>query len=168
MKLDDIKQGLNSAWESVSGNLNRLLDSATGALTRFKPESNNALPEARQVDDPYFQTSSNWGLLAGNVFEDEQTIVVRLEIPGMEKENFEISVNGDLLYVSGEKRFEQEHTEGRYRTFQCAYGAFRRSVRLPAPVLAESAQASYRNGILRIALPKVTPAKPNVIHVTID
>jgi len=78
----------------------------------------------------------------------------------MEKEDFAIEVRDGALVVRGEKRFERESTEGRWRVLQCAYGSFSRVVPLPLPVLADKAAASYRNGVLKIELPKAAPGEP--------
>jgi HSP20 family protein len=77
-------------------------------------------------------------------------------------------VVGDALVVRGEKRFEREESEGRWRVLQCAYGSFRRVVPLPAPVLADRAKASYRNGVLKIELPKAAPGKPQTLAIKVD
>ena len=79
-----------------------------------------------------------------------------------------IEIGGDTLQVRGEKRFERESTEGRWRVLQCAYGSFQRSVPLPAPVRGEEASASYRDGVLRIDLPKREPGRPGSVHVKVD
>jgi HSP20 family protein len=86
----------------------------------------------------------------------------------MDKQDIDIEVSGDNLVISGEKRFEEESTEGRWRVMQCAYGAFRRVVPLPVPVLAEKANATYKNGVLKLKLPKATPGKPNSVTVKVD
>jgi len=99
-------------------------------------------------------------MLGGDAFEDDERVVVRLEAPGMERDDFDVQVVGDALVVRGEKKFERESTEGRWRVLQCAYGSFHRSVPLPAAVRADAAQASYRNGVLRVELPKREPAAP--------
>ena len=71
--------------------------------------------------------------------------------------------------MGGEKRFERETSEGsgegRWRVLQCAYGSFQRSVRLPAPVKSEEARATYRDGVLRIELPKAEASKPRAVEV---
>lgn len=172
MKLEDIKQGINtvidSVTESVADGWHRVRESATSALTRFNPGDKNDLPVAGDVDDHFYIPSASWSMIAGNVFEDENKVVVRLEIPGMDKDKFSIEVRGTTLQVAGEKRFEREVSEGRYRSFQCAYGSFRRNVALPAPVIADKASASYRDGILRVELPKEQPTKPRRIDVHIN
>jgi HSP20 family protein len=86
----------------------------------------------------------------------------------MNKEDLDIEVQDDALVVRGEKRFERENTDGRYRVMQCAYGNFRRVVPLPVPVLSDRAKAGYRNGVLRVELPKVEVEKPGGIKVRVD
>jgi HSP20 family protein len=107
-------------------------------------------------------------MLGGDVFEDDQRVVVRVELPGMDKDDIDISVQDDALVVRGEKRFEREQGAGRYRVLQCAYGSFRRTFALHAPVDADRAQASYRNGVLRIELPKAAPAAPRRSSVKVE
>lgn len=171
MKLDELKDGLNSAWNTVTEGETegwQRLRKSVGAITHFKSGEDSNLPASKDVDDEAYWPRTTWAMLAGNVFEDDTKIVVRLEIPGMQKDNFTVEVQNGALIVSGEKRFEREQTEGRYRSFQCAYGAFRRSVQLPAAVIADQAQASYKDGIVKIELPKETPAKPRMIEVKIE
>ena len=101
-----------------------------------------------------------WAMIGGDVFEDDRRVMVRLEVPGMERKDFHIEVLDDTLTVRGEKRFERESTEGRWRMLQCAYGSFQRTFALPAAVQADAAKASYRNGVLRIELRKLKPQAP--------
>ena len=104
----------------------------------------------------------------GDMFEDERRLVVRLEVPDMDKDEFNIEVLDEALVVSGEKRFERERTEGRYRMLQCAYGSFRRVVPLPMPVVADRSKASYEQGVLKIELTKATGDKPNVQTIKVN
>ena len=173
MKADDFRHGLESGLEalreSVADGWARLRRSAVGALTRFRPNAESQLPEAAEIDDAGFATGSSWAMLGGDVFEDTQRIVVRLEAPGLDKPDFDVQVRGDTLIVRGEKRFEREHTEGegRWRVLQCAYGSFERQVPLPAAVRGEQAKASYRNGVLRVELPKADPQAPRSVKVKV-
>ena len=160
MRLDTVKNGVESLWGHLAEGWRHLMRSAAGALTRFRPTRDAGLPAAAEVDDAAYLPDLSWAMLGGDVFEDERRVVVRLEVPGMEKSDFDIAVADDVLRVSGEKRFERETGEGRWRVVQCAYGSFQRTVPLPAPVIAEQAKATYRNGVLRIELPKARPGKP--------
>jgi HSP20 family protein len=160
MTLENLKQSVSHAWDAMADGWRRLRESAADALTAFRPGKSDTLPAAGMVDDAHYYPAAGWGMLAGNVFEDEKNVIVRLEIPGMEKSDFDIEVQKNMLTVSGEKRFEHESGDGRYRRFECAFGAFRRSLPLPAAVETDKAMASYRNGILRIVLPKQMQARP--------
>ena len=86
----------------------------------------------------------------------------------MEKDDIAIEVTDEALRISGEKRFERETTDGRWRVMQCAYGSFHRLVPLPVPVKADAARAAYKNGVLRVELPKLSPGKPQAVKITVD
>jgi HSP20 family protein len=167
MKIDDIRQGFGSLWDSVADGWDRLRQGAAGALTRFRPGEKSELPERADIDDAPFLPGPSWAMLGGDVFEDDRRIVVRLEAPGMEREDFDLHVSGDTLVVRGEKKFERESSQGRWRLLQCAYGAFHRSVPLPAAVRADEARASYRNGVLRVELPKRETRAPVARRITV-
>lgn len=168
MKVDELKQGLSSFWETVGQGWQHLRQSASNALTRFKPHGKTDLPAKTEVDDMFFIPSGTWSMLGGNVFEDDNRVVVQLEVPGLEKENLDIEVLGTTLTVHGEKAFERETTQGRYRVLQCAYGSFQRSVSLPAEVIADQTRATYKNGVLRIELPKAHAGAPRRHTVKVD
>lgn len=167
MKLETLKEGFGSLWETVAEGWRHLRQSAAGALTRFRPGADAQLPDKSLVDDDFYLPSRGWAMLSGDVFEDEQRLVVRLEVPGMTKEDITIEIQDDALIVSGEKRFERESTEGRWRVMQCAYGSFRRVVPLPASVLADQAKAGYSHGVLRVELPKAAPGKPKSVTIRV-
>lgn len=168
MKFDTLKENLGSFWDNVAEGWRHLWQSAAGALTRFRPGEKTNLPAPAVVDDAAWLPSLGWAMLGGDVFEDDRRLVVRLEVPGMDKQDIEIAIQNDALVVKGEKRFEQESTEGRWRVMQCAYGSFRRVVPLPVPVKAEEAHARYKNGVLRVELPKVEPGKPESVTISVE
>ena len=168
MKLEEIKQGFTSFWDSVAEGWHRLRESAASAMTRFRAGEDTNLPVKGEVDDAFYQPSQGWSMLGGDVFEDDKRVVVRLEVPGMDKKDLDIEVQNDVLVVRGEKRFERESSEGRYRVLQCAYGSFLRAVPLPAPVLTDKAKATYKNGVLRIELPKITEGRPRKMTIKIS
>jgi HSP20 family protein len=86
----------------------------------------------------------------------------------MDKQDIGIELVDDALVVSGEKRFRREDTQGRWRVLQCAYGSFRRVVPLPASVRADQAKASYKDGVLRVDLPKAEPGRPKPVTISVD
>ncbi len=163
---EELKQDMEDIWESATEGWRRLRHQASGALTRFKPgaKSTGAVDIRNDFDLP----SPNWALLAGDVFEDSNKIMVRLEVPGMEKSDFDIEVRDDVLIVRGEKHFESESGDGRYRVLQCAYGSFSRTIPLPAAIIADPGNASYHNGILKIELTKAEPTKTRETHIKVS
>jgi HSP20 family protein len=168
MRIDDIRQGFGTLRETVAEGWERLRRSASGALARFRPGTPDSLPAPRELDDETFGRGALWAMIGGDVFEDDRQVLVRLEAPGMEKEDFQLDVQGDALRVRGEKRFQRESSDGRWRVVQCAYGSFERHVPLPAPVEPDGARASYRNGVLRVELPKRAPGRPQSHRIAVQ
>jgi HSP20 family protein len=167
MKLGSLKE-ISSLWDNVADGWRQLWESARGALTRFRPGEKTNLPAATEVEDESFLPAFGWAMLGGEVFEDDDRVVVRLEAPGMDKSDLDIQVGDDSLVVSGEKRFERESTAGRWHTLQCAYGSFRRVIPLPAAVRSEEARASYQNGVLRVELPKLEPGRRKSLSIPVE
>lgn len=165
---EQLKQGADQAWESLAEGWRDLSARASGALTRFRPA-----PAPGPVTSPYKAAPPDqgplpfggWALMASDVFDDDDKVVVRLEAPGMRREDFNIELQGDTLTVWGEKRFDREVSRGRYSITQCAYGSFRRDVALPVAVMADKTKATYRDGVLRIELPKSDHARARRIAV---
>jgi len=167
-RAEGIRQGVTSLWDSVADGWQRMRKFAAGALTRFRAGEQADVPAKSEVDDDFYLPSHGWSMLGGDVFEDDRRLVVRLEIPGMSKDEFDVEVLDDALVVCGEKRFERESTEGRYRLLQCAYGSFRRVVPLPVPVLPDHSKASYRDGVLKIELAKAKAGQPRLHTIKVN
>lgn len=160
----ELRQGLSEGWKSVADGWSHLLRRASTALTPYR----GARGAVQAEDDDFFPLGSpGWALLAGEVFENRNKVVVRIEAPGMEAKDFQLDVLDDRLTVRGNKRFSRESGDGRYRVFECAYGSFERTVALPAPVDAERARATYRHGVLRIELPKRDARAPRLVKVRV-
>jgi len=156
-------EGLERAWDSVSDGWRQLRQRATRALTRFKPLNREG--ELETAEEVFLQRSSRWGLLAADVSEGDKEVNVRLEAPGLEADNFDIHVVGNVLVVRGEKQVRHANTEGRFHVMECAYGSFERAVPLPVDVDENAAKASYRRGVLHIKLPKKAAAAGRRIEV---
>ncbi|MCU6433543.1 Hsp20/alpha crystallin family protein [Undibacterium sp. Jales W-56] len=165
---EQLKQGADQAWESLAEGWRELSARASGALTRFWPApssgpvSHSDTPPPRNEDPLPF---GGWAFMASDVFDDDDKVIVRIEAPGMRREDFNIELQGNTLTVWGEKRSDREVSRGRYSVVQCAYGSFRRDVALPAPVKAEETKANYRDGVLRVELPKADGAR--AIHIAV-
>ena len=150
--LNEIREGLNEAWDTVVDGWQKLYRRAAGALTRYTPGKKSA--SSAEHSQELAVRSSGWGVLAAEVYDDEDKILVRLEAPGMEKGDFDLEISDDYLVVRGEKHIERERTEGRYHVTECAYGRFERAIPLPDEVETGKAKASYESGVLRVELPK--------------
>ncbi len=165
---EQLKQGADQAWESLSEGWRELSARASGALTRFRHPSTAATTgtdEPPSGDKAELPRMGSWAFMAADVFDDDDKVIVRIESPGMRREDFNVESDGDVLTVWGDKRFERESGQGRYRVVQCAYGSFRRQVVLPAPVKVDQTKATYRDGVLRIELPKMEGTRGRRIPV---
>ncbi len=100
-----------------------------------------------------------------DVAEEDEAIVVRAEVPGCKADDIEISVHGNVLTISGEKKFEEEKKEKGYYHMESSYGSFRRELNLPAEVDANKIDAVCKDGVLSITLPKAAVAKAIKVKV---
>ncbi|MBS4015394.1 MAG: Hsp20/alpha crystallin family protein, partial [Candidatus Latescibacteria bacterium] len=95
-------------------------------------------------------------------------IIVRAEVPGVDKKNMTISISEDELTIKGEVKREHEVTEKDYYHCERTYGSFSRTIVLPTTVDKDKSKASYKDGILEITLPKTETAKPKEIKLAIE
>ena len=102
---------------------------------------------------------------AVDVAETGDKITVKAEIPGMEAKDIEISMVGDTLTIKGEKKVEREEKEENYHMIERSYGSFSRVMKLPVAVDADKVEATYKNGVLTVALPKKEEVKPKAIEI---
>ena len=102
---------------------------------------------------------------AVDVYEDTQKLVLKLEVPGIAKDDLDIRVEGRTLTVKGERKFEAEEKEQNYHRIERRYGTFVRSFTLPATVDTEDVQAVSQDGVLSITLAKKAESKPKQIAV---
>lgn len=101
-----------------------------------------------------------------DVYEDEQSLILKLEVPGVNEGDINVSVENDTLTVQGERKFEKEEKEENFHRIERRYGSFVRTFKLPNTVDAEKVEASYDKGILKITLAKRAEAKPRQIKVS--
>jgi HSP20 family protein len=100
-----------------------------------------------------------------NLTETNNKLVVKTELPGVDPKNVDISVSGDMLSITGEKKEEKEEQDEHYYLMESSYGSFSRSVRLPVEVNEDKIKANYKDGILKITLPKAKEAKKKSIKI---
>ena len=103
-----------------------------------------------------------------DIFENKDQIVIEAELPGMNREDFDLSVENNVLTLYGERRFEKKDEGDNYHRVERSYGSFSRSFTLPQTVSAEGANAEFRNGVLRVSLPKREEVKARKIQIKGD
>lgn len=116
------------------------------------------------------EREGNWGSdaegqLTIDVYQTENEIVIKSTIAGVKPEDLDVSINNDMVTIKGERKNEEEVMGENYYYQECYWGQFSRSVVLPVDVLAEKAEASLKNGILTIRLPKTDTTKAKRIQV---
>jgi HSP20 family protein len=102
-----------------------------------------------------------------DVTEDKDSVVVKAEMPGLNKDDVKISVQDSILTLKGEKKQEKEEKETDYHRIERSYGSFCRSFQLPTTVRADKIKANYKDGVLSIILPKTEEVKPKEIPIGI-
>ena len=105
---------------------------------------------------------------AVDVYEDEKKVVLKLEVPGIDEKDLDISVENHTLTVKGERKFEKEEKEENFHRIERRYGSFYRAFTLPTTVDTESVAASYDAGVLKLELTKKPEAQPKQIKVNVD
>ena len=107
-----------------------------------------------------------WGWSpAVDLYEDDSKYVVKAELPGVEKENIQINLTGRVLSLRGERGDDKEIKEEKVYRRECSYGRFERTFTLPAEVDPDSIKADYKDGVLKIEIPKPEEQKPKQISV---
>jgi len=100
-----------------------------------------------------------------DIYENKDQIVLEAELPGMSREDFDLSVENNIITLRGERHFEKKDDTDNYHRVERAYGSFTRSFTLPNTVSGEGAIADYRNGVLRVVLPKKEETKARRIEI---
>lgn len=103
-----------------------------------------------------------------DVSETKSDLVIKAELPGMDPKDIDISMNNGFLTIKGEKKHEREEKDENYHLVERSYGSFTRSVRLPREVQSDKITASFKNGVLRVTLPKSEEAKKKEIKIKVE
>src|SRR5688572_3581521 len=101
-----------------------------------------------------------------DIFEDKDKLILEAELPGMSRDDFEISVENNIITLRGERRFEKKTEGDNYHRVERSYGSFTRSFTLPQTVTADGANADFENGVLRVSLPKREETKARRIEIS--
>jgi len=140
---------------------------AFGRLTDLRDEID------RLFESPLTEMARSARLFSGwnpalDLYEDKDSLVVKVELPGMKREDIDVSLHEGSLSISGERKSEEKHQEADVYRTERFFGRFQRTVTLPAPVAADKVKAAYKDGILTITLPKTEEAKPKRIDVNVN
>ncbi|MCK4391183.1 MAG: Hsp20/alpha crystallin family protein [Desulfobacterales bacterium] len=103
-----------------------------------------------------------------DISETKENLVAKVELPGLEAKDIDISISGDVLTVRGEKKREKEKKEEHYHYRERYSGSFQRSFRLPVGVQGDKVDATFKNGVLKITLPKAEEAKKKEIEIKVE
>ncbi|MBF0456079.1 MAG: Hsp20/alpha crystallin family protein [Magnetococcales bacterium] len=103
-----------------------------------------------------------------DIREDENHIVVKADLPGMEQKDIHVNVDNGMLTISGERKFDDEARKESYHRVERAYGRFSRTFQLPNTTDMGKIEATYKNGVLQVTLPKLEEAKPRSIQVNVQ
>jgi HSP20 family protein len=128
-------------------------------LLAIQDEMNQVFGRARQG-----QGGRVWAP-ALDISERKDAYVVTVEVPGVKADDLDITLEDGLLTIQGERQFAHDSSEQQFHRVERRYGAFRRSITLPAHVMADGIQASADNGVLQILVPKMEEATPKRIQV---
>lgn len=140
------------------------------AVTRFDPFRD--ITTLRDEMNRLFNRTVGEGVSSGSawtpavdIFDTDQAIVLRAELPGLTPEDIDIEIDDNVLTLKGERRFEETVQEGRYYRLERAYGHFQRNITLPQGVKADEISASFDNGVLSVRVPKADEVRPRKIAV---
>jgi HSP20 family protein len=127
----------------------------------------------RLFEEPLAELARTSNLFSGwtpaiDMHETKDHFVVRVELPGMKREDIEVSLHEGSLSISGERKRESKHEGAEIYRAERFFGRFQRTISLPTPVQAEKVKAQYKDGVLAIELPKTEEAKPKHIDVNVS
>lgn len=144
-------------------------------LAAFPTDILNMQREVNKMFNSFFRgdTQDDGGMIpsvwtpAVDVAEHENQYVVKVELPGVTKDDVKITIQENVLTIRGEKKQETETKDSNFHRVERSYGSFQRSFSLPTHVKNEKIEASYKDGILTVTLPKAEEAKPKQIEVKV-
>lgn len=135
-------------------------------LSQLQSTLNRAFQEYGRGSDELTTTGSF--VPAVDIYEDEHSIVLKLEVPGVSQEDLDIRMENQTLTIRGERKFQSEEKEENFHRIERRYGQFSRAFTLPPTVDGEKITADYKDGVLQVKLAKRAEAKPKQIKVNIS
>jgi len=141
------------------------------ALVPYRKQKNSLARLHSEMDDLFNTFFGNWPDYehkhwpAIDIADADNNIIVRAELPGCKTEDIDISVHGNTMTISGEKKQSEERKEKGYYYSESSYGSFRRQITLPDDVDTSGTEAAFKDGVLTVTLPKSEKAKAVKIKV---
>jgi HSP20 family protein len=147
------------------------------AIVRWEPFSN--LLTAQRDFDRLFKEAFNPFVSEGDlstrtwappvdIYENENDIVLKAELPGIDPKDVEVKVEDNTLYLKGERKFEKEVKNESYHRVERSYGSFARSFSLPNSISTDKVKAEFKDGLLTLTLPKREEAKPRTVKIDVS
>jgi HSP20 family protein len=102
-----------------------------------------------------------------DIFEDDQAITIKAELPEIDEKDIQIDLDNNILTIKGERKLEKEEKKESYHRVERFYGSFQRTFELPATVDREAISASYDKGVLKVTLPKKEESKPKKVQIEV-
>ncbi|MBN2010752.1 Hsp20/alpha crystallin family protein [candidate division KSB1 bacterium] len=142
--------GLENPFQAIQREMNRLFDNFFND-TRMSPFRSNEIGTFPQI----------------NIREDDKTITVEAEVPGMDEKDIHISLSNNVLSLHGEKKQVKEDRKGQYYHMERSYGSFQRAIPLQCEVDDTKVEASFKKGVLKVVLPKTPEAQRKTKRIPI-
>jgi HSP20 family protein len=124
-------------------------------------------PVRKEGDKQEALSVAEWAPLV-DITEDEKEYLIKAELPDVKKDDIKISVQNDVLSISGERKYEKEEKNKKYHRVERAYGSFSRSFTVPEDADADRVAAEFKDGLLHVHLPKSEKVKPKTIEVKVS
>ncbi len=138
------------------------------SLHSFQREMNRMLDQFFGGDA--FEDTGRMGVVfspAVDFSETKDSYIIKAELPGMKKEDVKVTLNNNILTITGEKKSEYEKKEGNYHRIERSFGAFERSISIPGAFKPDAVDAKYNEGLLTLTLPKTEESKQKLIEVKV-
>jgi len=138
------------------------------SMMSFRDEMDRLLDDFYGRMSPSGESYEGDWLPAMDMKENDNEVSVSVELPGLSKSDIKVSVKNDVLSITGEKKAEKTEEKENVHRVERTYGYFKRSVALPVEVDSEKVKASFKDGVLKVTLPKVEAKKPKEIPIQVS
>ncbi|NPA25014.1 MAG: Hsp20/alpha crystallin family protein [Deltaproteobacteria bacterium] len=135
-------------------------------LLTIQDRINTLFEDTLGLKDDQSLATTTWRPLV-DIFEDEQAITIKAELPEMDEKDIQIDLDNNMLTIKGERKLEKEEKKESYHRVERFYGSFQRSFELPVTVDREKISASYDKGVLKVILPKKEENKPKKVQIEV-